>query len=348
MWSNKVVIYGTGNGAKKVLEIPELCGKIICVVSQGADEGSFNGLPLYRDTYLNQIDEPFDLIIASQYMDIIYKRILDEGKLANDNLRQVWVPNLLSIKSPYGPYGVRIESKEWDWLEGQFKDEASLKLLTEIKKERQNPNYPSNSFLLFEEGVKYAGIEDYWDKVPGSRRHKNVIIIEAGAYIGDTVEKIVKNVGGSVYQYYAFEPMKENFEVLRQKIFHGIENFIPQKVGLGVKARTAYFLGESDGLDGSHVINERVKEAEKVEIITLDSLELAEEADYYVKMDIEGSELDALKGGTQFIQDKRPNLAICLYHKERDLIEIPQFLKQLVPDYSFYLVGGSHTILIAK
>ena len=65
-------------------------------------------------------------------------------------------------------------------------------------------------------------------------------------------------------------------------------------------------------------------------------------------MDIEGSEFEALKGGHRFIKEKRPNLAICLYHKSKDLIYIPQYVKELVPDYEIHLVGGSHTIMIAK
>ena len=68
-----------------------------------------------------------------------------------------------------------------------------------------------------------------------------------------------------------------------------------------------------------------------------------------LKMDIEGSELKALHGGANFIKDNEPNLAICLYHRDCDLIDIPKFVNELCPHvYDFYLVGGSHTIMIAK
>lgn len=56
----------------------------------------------------------------------------------------------------------------------------------------------------------------------------------------------------------------------------------------------------------------------------------------FIKMDIEGSELDALKGAKNILIKKRPKLAICLYHKNQDMWEIPLYLKEIVPDYNFY------------
>lgn len=61
-----------------------------------------------------------------------------------------------------------------------------------------------------------------------------------------------------------------------------------------------------------------------------------------VKMDIEGAELSALRGMKCFIKQYEPYLAICLYHKEEDIYEIPRYIKELVPSYRLYLRGGFH------
>lgn len=46
----------------------------------------------------------------------------------------------------------------------------------------------------------------------------------------------------------------------------------------------------------------------------------------FVKMDIEGAELATLRGMKEFIRHNKPTLAVCIYHKLEDIIEIPQLL----------------------
>ena len=56
-----------------------------------------------------------------------------------------------------------------------------------------------------------------------------------------------------------------------------------------------------------------------------------------VKMDIEGAELEALKGAAGIISKYRPRMAISIYHNERDIIDIPRFICSQVADYSLYI-----------
>jgi hypothetical protein len=57
----------------------------------------------------------------------------------------------------------------------------------------------------------------------------------------------------------------------------------------------------------------------------------------YIKMDIEGGELSALKGARGIIQKEMPILAICLYHRYDDLWRIPLYVQSLVRGYHFFL-----------
>ena len=54
-------------------------------------------------------------------------------------------------------------------------------------------------------------------------------------------------------------------------------------------------------------------------------------------MDIEGAEPGALLGARGLIQQHRPILAICVYHLQEHLWEIPQMLREMVADYNFHL-----------
>ena len=71
----------------------------------------------------------------------------------------------------------------------------------------------------------------------------------------------------------------------------------------------------------------------------------------FIKMDIEGAELEALKGSREILKRYRPRLAISLYHKKEDLEEIPVYIKELVSEYKLYIRhysnAGVETVLYA-
>ena len=71
----------------------------------------------------------------------------------------------------------------------------------------------------------------------------------------------------------------------------------------------------------------------------------------FIKMDIEGSEYDALKGAVSTIKKFQPKLAISLYHINDDFHRIPILLKNCNPNYKFrlghYTIHGEETVLYA-
>jgi FkbM family methyltransferase len=72
----------------------------------------------------------------------------------------------------------------------------------------------------------------------------------------------------------------------------------------------------------------------------------------FIKLDIEGAETSALQGASQTIKKFKPKLAVALYHDPSDFKQIPQFLKNLVPEYKFYFshatIHGEESMLFAK
>lgn len=87
-------------------------------------------------------------------------------------------------------------------------------------------------------------------------------------------------------------------------------------------------------------------------MVQLEALDqILSEGASFIKMDVEGAELKALEGARNTIMNYKPKLAICVYHKPEDIIEIPLYLHKIVPEYRFYLrhhaKGAAETVLYA-
>lgn len=92
-----------------------------------------------------------------------------------------------------------------------------------------------------------------------------------------------------------------------------------------------------ENLSASKVVNDQSSNLE-VECITLDEFKKhkTKKVDF-IKFDIEGAELQALKGGIKTIINDRPQLAVSIYHSPEDFIEIPVFLMRNLENYKFYI-----------
>lgn len=68
-------------------------------------------------------------------------------------------------------------------------------------------------------------------------------------------------------------------------------------------------------------------------------------------MDIEGAEIEALKGAEYIIKKYKPKLAISIYHKLEDIIDLIYIIMQYRNDYKFYLrhysIASFDTVLYA-
>lgn len=161
---------------------------------------------------------------------------------------------------------------------------------------------------------------------------KDDVFVDCGAYTGDTILGFSNKTGNGYRKIYALEPDEDNYKVLLETVkqydIHSVETI---KKGCWSKKATLNFT--SNGILSN--INESVSNL-SIEVDKLDNL-VKEEKVTLIKMDIEGSELEALKGTQNILLTSKPNLAICVYHKPEDLITIPQFIQSLVPEYTFYL-----------
>ncbi len=155
------------------------------------------------------------------------------------------------------------------------------------------------------------------------------VFVDGGAAQGDTVIKFMDVVNNQYKKIYAFEA-KKSYCIGMEELFRGEDIEIVRK-GLHSHEGTLYFC---ENEHGSYVTEKQISN-QKIEVTSIDSC--IDDEVTFIKLDIEGSELYALEGAKNVVQKYKPKLAICAYHLESDLWEVPLKIKELLPEYKIYM-----------
>jgi FkbM family methyltransferase len=221
--------------------------------------------------------------------------------------------------------------KAWDY----FTDESDREIIL-------------NKALLYVGAKKTIPVEKPQYFTPFMEVNDNEIFVDGGFYIGDTAESFIEVTGGRFKKYYAFEPNTNNLDKVSQTIKNDSRIVITQA---GVYSHCTKLLFNDQEADSSSF--EQKKNCNtKVPVVSLDAFFADKEKPTFIKMDIEGSEALALLGAKKLIAEYKPKLAICVYHKPEDIIEIPKLIKEIVPEYKFklghHLMKQNETVLYCK
>lgn len=178
--------------------------------------------------------------------------------------------------------------------------------------------------------------------------HPDECFVDCGAYDGDTLRALVEETSGSFGRAICFEADPDNCarlrhfvaahpELARRVVIH--EAAVSRNIGVLRFAATAA-PNAAASVSGDVV----------VDCTSLDTA-LAGETPTFIKMDIEGSELDALEGAAATISSCDPLLAVCVYHQPAHLWQIPLWLKANRPGSTLvinsYAVDGFDSVCIA-
>lgn len=156
------------------------------------------------------------------------------------------------------------------------------------------------------------------------------VYVDGGSFDGDTIRTFIERVHGRFDAVYAFEPDPVTFAKLKAN-FRDEPRVHPIHAGLyshggSLRFRDDASRGAIFAADGDI----------EMPVTTIDEV-LGDRRLTYVKMNIEGAEIDALNGGRNAIRKWRPRLALSVYHRAADLWRIPQLVLELDPGYKLYL-----------
>ena len=184
------------------------------------------------------------------------------------------------------------------------------------------------------------------------------VVIDAGAFVGDTAALFCAKTQGEC-QVHAFEVLSENLELLQYNMeLNSIsDRVVVNRVALSDRSGDVLVIRPAalQGATSVTSVKSGPVDGERIPTVTIDDYVATQglERVDLIKMDIEGSELPALEGAINTIRKFKPMLALCLYHKWDDVVQIPAFIERTGLDYSFnfkwvQLTHGWEAVLLAS
>lgn len=325
----KVLFYGIGNQFKECVRLFE--GKVDIVLFDKYKYGTSQGGRAIRspsdfDAYYEQGDAVVISSINNQY-EIATYLVQELGVFPEDLFSYtsrhyedlVYLPDLVlenegKVREAYGLLEDSASREYW-----------KNSLLMRISRQP----------LLLKPNPAMSKKGEYKDILELER---DDVIIDCGAYTGDTAEMYIERLGNECFVH-AVEPLEENFLKLEENIqANRWGNVRAYHCAVGDKDGTSVLRYESEDFKmGISLGKSEGALCEEVDVRRLDGLFADLPKIDYVKMDIEGQEVAAIKGATEILAKKAPKLMISGYHKLSDFWEIPCLVKKLNPAYRVYV-----------
>lgn len=316
----EIIVYGSGHIAAGVVWLLERKRKIIHIVDS---DSSKIGTTFYGYMIENP-DEVFIqksnvvVLICSRYVTDIFNRVRKYGKYECFSaffMERRDLKNEIMTELP--------SEADMARLRVLLTDDRSREILEKIVEKRREKEIDYSDIMTSDEYLR----EEFF------QFNEDEIYVDAGAFNGDTILDFLRIEHGAK-KIYGFEADPVNFKKMETRLglvkqMYNIECFDLALADYNGKLNFFSMGNMSSKADATGRDNNM-----SVNCVTLDSM--IKEATY-IKMDIEGSELNALRGANKLIKSSKPKMAICIYHRPSDLWEIPLYLHSLVPEYKMHI-----------
>lgn len=313
-----IVVYGMGNGAEKIIATLEEYGAKVSDIF-ASDEfvrgHSFLGYKVMKYSEICEKYDDFNVVLAfASRLDDVIERIKQI-----DSEHTVFAPDVpVSGGGLFTIEYVKENEDKFDFVYNHLADDESKRVYLDIInfKISGRVKYLVNGFCdkndIYENILKLSDDE---------------IIADLGAYDGDTIREFTDFTGGKYKHIYALEPDTKSFKKLVRNT-EGMAELDLYNMGAWSKKDTLIF--DVQASRNSKLSSKGVP----IEVTDIDSL--ISSPITMIKMDIEGSELQALNGAKRLIQECSPKLYICAYHRNEDLFSLPMKILELNDSYKLY------------
>lgn len=330
----KYVLFGSGEASDEVFKyLSKQKKEIICYLDNNPAliNKKKNNINIYSPSKINEIFKKDIAIVISSSA---------QKEIANQLENDFGIP-----RSNIFPYVTQMFSTDFntDYL---LKNKSNVEKALALMADKESYDY-------FMRIIKYRWTLDPFCLLPNPQllsfyNYKKVklskgdVIIDCGAYIGDTAEMYLKSLDGNC-RIFAIEAFPTNYEKLNNwiRLNKMQKKVFPMLLAVGNKSGHIELFHNDNFDPRASLKNNKKRESMRIEMQTIDNLFFQNnERINLIKMDIEGAEMDALKGAKKIISRDSPNLAIAGYHIASHLWEIPILINKLNPKYKIY--AGHH------
>lgn len=355
--SKKIMLYGAGNIGKRLYRNLKDNGiDILCFVdrNRNLDISKFD-VPVYHpeSTELSKLKESGTIILSALFSLNICNEIKNQlNQIGFRNVFALHEVNFSTINN--GAFYENLFDGSYNKIDITGKDktriiEAFLLLETEQDKELYI------EYLKAHMTMDFTRFKDPYDismqylahDIPYDKNYNN--LVDCGGFDGDTIRNFISN-GIQMQNLVVFEPQNDLLQKIAQYTRENIDKFNSVTIfpcGVHSKTEKLKFSVSNDAPSASKLDE---KGNDIIQCVSIDDV-LQGFKPTFIKMDIEGAEIEALKGAKHTIEQYQPQLAICVYHSLSDLWEVPLLIRSFYGKYKFFLRSynfmGLETVLYA-
>jgi FkbM family methyltransferase len=279
---------------------------------------------------LDDLDRSVPIIIASHRVLGVTQRLRAKGfsTVLPFAALQILTPQVFPPHMFYDGWlkDVWENKDQYRWLSGELADDRSRQVLDAVLRYRMSAD-PEFLAAVLDKGRYHQGL---YHPTGLFECDEHEVYVDAGAFDGDSLTWFKARVANRYDRIIALEPDPKTYARLT-KNFVGDDRI--ETVNAGLHRKKALLRFRDDASRGA-IFTEDGEIS--MNVIALDEL-LGGERATFIKMNIEGAEIDALYGAQHTIHRWLPKLAISVYHRPTDLWRIPQLVRELSDKYELFL-----------
>lgn len=214
----------------------------------------------------------------------------------------------------------RQHPEKYAWVRSILADDESRRVYDDVLNFRLSGN------LALMERFDYAADRQYFEDFFSFADDE--VFVDGGGYDGFTSLEFAKRCPHYSAIHF-FEPVESAMQTAKDKL-KSLQNVVYHSVGLYDRQATLSF--DASAGSASRISDEGDL---KIDVDRLD--DVVKDRVGFIKLDLEGVEVQALHGMRRHIVEDAPKLAVAVYHHPSDFWRVPQYILGLRSDYAVYL-----------